>query len=110
MAITKCRIWLRPVTGITVATQALRQGGRTAIGWSTLLQWRKHMSNTEMTVTQPETASRKPALSLNKETLRQLKVRTWLDDVVGGGAVSTVSTARGELLYQHAYRSTTSVT
>jgi len=61
------------------------------------------MSNDEMTVTQPETTVRKPSLSLNKETLRQLKARTWLDDVVGG--VSTVSTARGDLLNQHIYRS-----
>jgi len=58
------------------------------------------MSNDELTVTQPETTVRKPSLSLNKETLRQLKARTWLDDVVGGVASAT-STAPGVFLNQH---------
>jgi hypothetical protein len=47
MAITKCLIWLRPVTGVTVATRPLRQCGGTD-GWSALLGWREIMSKTTL--------------------------------------------------------------
>ena len=42
MAITKCRIWARPVNPFTVATTALRQCVRTGDGWPAPAKGERH--------------------------------------------------------------------
>jgi hypothetical protein len=76
MAITKCRIWLRSVTAITVAPRALHECAHTSDGWSALAWMEKIVTKTNS----------------EGRTLREPKERELRDDelaLVSGGALYT---------------------
>jgi hypothetical protein len=72
MAITKCRIWLRSVTGITVAPRTLRQGRSTGDGMVRAAWMEKIMSKTTMHNSEARREACEPIRELNEAELNSV--------------------------------------